>query len=203
MMANVFRKARVGINYLFGLLNQRYIVLPHPLKIRFLQSCLPANRPRIFVETGTWKGDTVEKMRHLCDRVISIELDRGCFEAAKRRFSSCPNVEIIFGDCTEEIPKLLPSLDAPTLFWLDGHWSGQGSAKGTEEEPIVAVLSALARRPGQYTVVIDNARTFNGRDGYPHLHEVLQPLTKIDSCYSISIQNDLIVATPSNLVATF
>jgi hypothetical protein len=135
-------------------------------------------------------------MRHLCDRVISIELDPVLYEAAKLRFSSHPNVEIILGDCTEEIPKLLPSLHAPTLFWLDGHWSGQGTAKGTVEEPIIALLSALAQRPGPYTVVIDDARTFDGKSGYPYLHQVLQVLTEIDPCFSISVNNDLIVATP-------
>jgi hypothetical protein len=140
-------------------------------------------------------------MRHLCDRVISIELDRALYEAARKRFLPYPNVEIILGDCTAEIPKLLPRLDAPTLFWLDGHWSGHGTAKGTEEEPIAAVLSALARRSGQYTVVVDDARTFNGRSGYPYLHKVLQLLTEIDPRYSISVHNDLIVATPSGFSA--
>jgi hypothetical protein len=72
---------------------------------------------------------------------------------------------------------------------------------GTEEEPIIAVLSALARRPGRYTVVVDDARTFNGRSGYSYLHKVLQLLTEIDPCYSISVHNDLIVAIPSGFVA--
>ena len=200
-MANVFRKAQVGTNYIFGVVKQRYVVLPHPLKLRFLRSCLPPNRPRIFVETGTFKGDTVEKMRHLCDRVISIELDRAYYEAAKLRFAPYPNVEIIFGDCTQKIPELLPGLEAPALFWLDGHCSGEGTSKGTEEEPIIAVLSALARRPGQYTIVIDDARTFDGKSGYPYLHQVLKVLTEVDSRFSISVNNDLIVATPSGSVA--
>jgi len=201
MTANMFRKIRVGLTYLSGVVNQRYVVLPNPLKQRFLRSCLPPNRPRIFVETGTFKGDTVEKMRHLCDRVISIELDRALYEAAKLRFSPYPNVEIIFGDCTQKIPELLTGLEAPTLFWLDGHWSGKGTSKGTEEEPIIAVLSALAQRPGPYTVVIDDARTFDGKSGYPYLHQVLQVLTEIDPRYSISVNNDLIVATLSGFVA--
>ena len=46
-----------------------------------LKSTLPLN---ILIETGTFKGDTVDKFKNFFDKIISIELSETLWARAKR-----------------------------------------------------------------------------------------------------------------------
>ena len=45
--------------------------------------------------------------------------------------------EILQGDSTDVLPEVVEKMDEPTLFWLDGHYSGGITASGEQETPIV------------------------------------------------------------------
>lgn len=129
-------------------------------------------RPSVFVETGTFRGDTVARVAPLVPRVISIELDRSLHEAALRRFRDRRNVELVLGDSAAVLPTLVRELHEPALFWLDGHFSGGPTAIGSDTTPIMAELESILGSDVPHVVLVDDARLFDGTEGYPTIAEV-------------------------------
>ena len=117
---------------------------------------------QILVETGTFKGDTVEAMRGEFKKVYSIELSEKFYGEAKKRFAGVSNVELHQGDSGKVMPEVVAKLDAPTLFWLDGHYSWG------ELEAIFAGM----KQP--FVVLIDDARCFRhvGAVDYPAVSDI-------------------------------
>ncbi|QLL09616.1 hypothetical protein [Mycobacterium vicinigordonae] len=108
------------------------------------------------------------------DQVFSVELHDELYAAAERKFAQNPNINIIHGDSLVEIPKIIASCPAPPLVFLDGHFSGPGTAEGAEMEPAESTLGRLATvTPAGTTVVIDDLRLFgSGLAGFPELDAI-------------------------------
>jgi hypothetical protein len=126
------------------------------------------------VETGTFFGETVAAMLNSFEKIWSIELAPDLASAAQRRFAPHKHVQIIEGDSSQVLRELVPQLDRPTLFWLDGHWNGDElTAKGQTACPLLGELEAvLAGRPGRHVILIDDARLFTGVGDYPGLSAI-------------------------------
>lgn len=131
---------------------------------------------QILVETGTFKGDTVEAMRGEFKKVYSIELSEKFYQDAVKRFSGVGNVELRQGDSGKVMSEIVAKLDAPTLFWLDGHYSGGDTAQGDLNCPVwgelEAIFSAAMQQP--FVVLIDDARCFRhvGAVDYPAVSDI-------------------------------
>ena len=131
---------------------------------------------QILVETGTFKGDTVEAMRREFKKVYSIELAEKFYQEAKKRFAGVGNVDLRQGDSGKVMPEVVARLDAPTLFWLDGHYSGGDTAQGDLNCPVwgelEAIFSAAMKQP--FVVLIDDARCFRhvGAVDYPAVYHM-------------------------------
>jgi hypothetical protein len=123
----------------------------------------------VLVETGTYRGTTVRAMRRHFARIYSIELDDDLYERARRRFAADPHVEILHGDSGDLLPSLVERIDEPCLFWLDGHFSDWETARGATASPLRRELDAVLRRRHDDVVLIDDARSLTGSDGYPTL----------------------------------
>ncbi len=115
-----------------------------------------------FIETGTFKGDTIASLCQDFDKLISIELSEDLHEQARRRFASCPNVTLIKGNCASQLPRALDKCDGCGAFiWLDAHYSGGGTAKGARNTPIVQEVESIHRcGTGRDVIVIDDLRLF-------------------------------------------
>jgi hypothetical protein len=149
---------------------------PAAFKRRFLRNLAKRNRLQVFVETGTLHGDTVDALKGDFLELHSIELDNELFLKAQARFRDSPNVYLHKGNSGEELPKILAQLRQPALVWLDAHYSGPGTALGTEDTPVLKELAAVSAHPfkHKHVIVIDDARDFLGVeiDGYPRLDEI-------------------------------
>lgn len=137
---------------------------PH-IKQQIVATLVRAHRPRVFVETGTYRGDTLAVVAPLVERAVSIELDATLAGLARRRFGSMPSVEILEGDSADVLPTVVASLDAPALFWLDGHFSGGPTADS--HVPVLAEIDAVLSSPLDHVILIDDIRLFDGSNGYP------------------------------------
>lgn len=152
-------------------------VPPAPLaKRRMLQSYADRYNLKIFVESGTYKGDTLQEMRSHFEKLYSIELADKFYERAKNRFASAPEIELFHGDTAKCMPEVVAKLDGPTLFWLDGHYSGGDTAKGDLEAPVWAELRAIfdgMKHP--FVAIIDDARCFtvSGGEDYPAVEDII------------------------------
>lgn len=146
---------------------------PHLIKQRVLREHAEKYGLKILVETGTYRGDMVYAMRKDFDKIYSIELSTELHEAARRRFYGYDHIEILQGDSGRVIADLLPKLDQPTLFWLDGHYSAGMTARGEKDTPIFEELGHIfASKLTDYAIVIDDARLFGADPAYPTMEEL-------------------------------
>jgi len=152
-----------------------------------------------FIETGTHLGDTLAYMAH--DKTIqctSIELDDGFYQRAKARFTSYTNVELLLGDSGAQLPQVVRQLKSPALFWLDGHYSGSTTARGDLDTPVSDELQAILGSPiHTHVILIDDARCFDGSNGYPNLDDLLK-VVREQSDYRVEVSADIIRLTPNN-----
>jgi len=147
---------------------------PAIAKQRHLLRAFEARGHRIFVEAGTYKGETTAFFVPHAEQVISVELHDGLYAAAQLRFADAPNVTLVHGDSLVEIPKVVAGCSSPPLVFLDGHFSGEGTAEGEETEPAQSTLGRLADvAPPGTTIVIDDLRLFgSGLAGFPELDAI-------------------------------
>lgn len=149
------------------------------------------------VETGTYLGDTVDRLKGRFLKIFSIELDQKLFLAAQNRFASNPRIKIFQGNSSQVLPGILELLDGPCLFWLDAHYSGGITAKADTETPVMQELEIiLGRNQPRDVVLIDDARLFTGADDYPALESVKAYLLKKRPDYFFEVDNDIIRFSP-------
>jgi hypothetical protein len=163
----------------------RPIPAPPIVKQRIVKGYLRRSGASTVVETGTFTGDMVDALAPIAGRIVSIELDDRLYAAALRRFAGQAHVELLQGDSGALLPRVISGLDRPALFWLDGHYTGSGSARTEVDSPIRAEIEALLANPVPgHVVLIDDAREFSGTGGYPTIDElramilVRQPLSQ-------------------------
>jgi len=90
-------------------------------------------------------------------------------------------------------------LQQPALFWLDGHYSGEVTAKGDKNTPIYEELTHIWNAPDLgHVILIDDARCFGREAGYPSLEELFAFIRSKKSNVEIAVQNDSIRITPKS-----
>src|SRR6266571_3239300 len=143
---------------------------PHAVKQRILRGYAERYLLKIFVETGTYRGDMVEAMKPLFHKIYSIELGDDLFKKAQRRFKRDAHIELIHGDSGKELGRIMERLTEPALFWLDGHYSAGDTARGEKDTPIYEELDQILRAPDLgHVIVIDDARCLGSDPAYPTL----------------------------------
>jgi hypothetical protein len=178
----------------------RYLVRregPPPLrwKQRHLARLLRKHHLDYFVETGTHFGDTVATLAPKCRRSWTIEIDDDLFRRATQRFEQDENIVVLHGDSARVLPEVLRELPASALFWLDGHFSGEGTGRADLDTPVNAELAAIIADGRPHVVVIDDVREF-GTGDYPTLDAVK---AMIPSSYDIEVADDMLTITPLDL----
>ena len=114
-----------------------------------------------FIETGTYHGDTTEKAAEYWD-VDTIELSKELAEKAKKRFKKNKKVQVYQGDSAKILPKILKSLTAKTIIFLDAHFSMHDTAKGAENTPIMTELEHIKQNNiTDAIIIIDDIRMFD------------------------------------------
>jgi hypothetical protein len=160
---------------------------------------------KILVETGTFLGDTIEFFKVKFNFLFSIELSEELATRAKIRFKSDKNIKILNGDSGAVLEKLVPELNEPTLFWLDGHYSSEFylngeyfvTAKADKNTPIEKELDIILNSPFKHTILIDDARLFIGENDYPTIQEVEEKVKASDKGYKVIVTTDIIQIIPN------
>lgn len=194
-MANFFQKAKRVRN--FPLLSIRVLqeMLPggflsstnHLKKQNLIKQIQKERGLKIFVETGTNEGAMIDAVKNCFDQIYSIELDTDLFRKARDRFSSEKHIQIFQGDSGAVLKTTLELITAPTLFWLDAHYSGGVTAKADSETPVLKELDLIFGHPVKgHIVVIDDAWSFGTIKDYPSMAELKRfvkaksPMTKVE-----------------------
>lgn len=143
---------------------------PHQIKRANIRRLAQSYGCATLVETGTFQGDMVEAMLPHFEKIFSIELNEDFHRKALQRFVDQPKVTLVQGDSGEKIREIISDLESPTLFWLDGHFSGSDTACADLETPIIKELEHLFSAPDPgHVILIDDARLFIGENDYPTL----------------------------------
>jgi hypothetical protein len=152
----------------------------------------------ILVETGTFTGDMLYALRNDFRRLYSIELSKSLHAHAECRFRRQKHIKLIYGDSRDQLRLLLPDLTEPTLFWLDGHYSGKGTAHGVEATPIMTELQALTGIGQRAVVAIDDARCFGNDPAYPKQSDLCDFLHSRFPGLQVEERHDILILTGFN-----
>jgi hypothetical protein len=187
-----------GVQFDLGLGERPDGAIPHAVKRRMVRDYGKRFRLRTRVETGTHIGHMVAAMHGYFDQIYSVELGRHLYERANARLADKPNVHLYCGDSASTLPDMIAALPAPALFWLDAHYSGDVTARGDIDTPIVAELQRiLGHDRARHVVLIDDARSFGGTDGYPTPQELRRIVGELRPDYEMTIADDVIRIVPS------
>lgn len=165
----------------------------------------------IFVETGTYLGDTVKLALEAGYAMVhSVELNDELYQRAVEMFKDDMRVKIWHGDSADQLANIIKEIgNNPATFWLDAHASGPlvgGKSGGT---PVVDELKAIAESPYKgHTIFIDDRRLFGSAE-WSHVTEAqaYEEIMKINPGYLVVAldghqKDDVICATVKNLAGT-
>ncbi|CAN5632002.1 hypothetical protein BH10ACT10_BH10ACT10_02920 [soil metagenome] len=122
----------------------------------------------VWVETGTFRGETTAHLAGQAPRVYSIEPSAELARGATTTFAGNPRVTILHGVSEVELPKVLEGLAGGSVaFWLDGHFSAGITFQGDADTPIREELAAIEQHRAKFSrvvVLVDDVRCFEPTD---------------------------------------
>jgi hypothetical protein len=134
------------------------------------------------------------------DRLMSIELSPTLHQQAQARFrSSKTKIRLLQGDSAIVLPAILAELEEASVFWLDAHYSGAMTARGTVDSPVMDEVTSILRHPVEgHVLLLDDARMFDGRSGYPTL-QMLRDLVEAETPdYRVEVADDIVLIAPDH-----
>lgn len=170
--------------------------------VEALKKALPLN---VFVETGTFRGDTVELVKNLFGEVHTVELSTEYYEAARARFAGLGHIDLVHGDSAAVLTDWAPRLrERSVLYFLDAHWCVADATVGESSQcPLLSEIEAIRRLNADSLVIIDDARLFLAPPPAPHeisqwpsLNEVIGALQKLSDDHLVMVLNDNILFYP-------
>jgi hypothetical protein len=168
--------------------------MSHFLKEQVVREYAQTYRLPILVESGTFGGEMVRAMLLQFKSIFSIELSPELAANNKAQFAEEDHVHIEEGDSATVMPEILEAIEEPALFWLDGHFSGNGTVRGSKDTPILEELTAICTDPHQTrcVILIDDAGCY-GNPGWPGIGEISKHLRLNQQ---MEIKDDIIRITP-------
>jgi len=180
--------------YYMWLLNNRPVPPPHSVKKKYIKDYSKRYQCTTLIETGTHFGDMIHANLNNFEHIISIELDEKLYSNAVTKFKNNQHVKILHGDSSELMGDIVSSIESNTLFWLDGHYSGPGTAMGDKSTPIIAELEHLfnSHIKNKMVILIDDAREFNGNNDYPTIDELKNYVLSKNEQIDFVVSDDII-----------
>lgn len=175
-----------------------------PLDRLFLEKLKELFNAKIFIESGTYYGDSAAIAAEIFEEVHTIELSDFLFKKACERFANRENIKIYHGDSAQMISRILLPIQKRILFWLDGHWSCGATARGSVNTPIKEELLAIKESGLKNSIIlIDDIRLFQKSEkdvhdtpfeGYPDLSNVIDLIHSMNNDYRCYVLGDILIA---------
>ena len=157
----------------------------------------------LWIETGTYYGETTKLLSKISKKTISIEADKELFETSKKKLENLKNVELFNGKSEDLLDKSISeNLDFKNIcIYLDAHLC-QDHLKniktfGSEDTatPILQELEIIKKYYGKFekfNVLIDDIRLFYGNfQNYPDKN-ILVDWCK-ENNFSWEIEHDIFI----------
>ena len=132
------------------------------------------SRTKTYVETGTYYGLNLEEVMNEYENIYSIEIEKKWIEYNKKKFEGKNNIELVEGDSSTKLPELCFGIEDEATFFLDAHYSGDGTGYKEKMSPIIKELESIFNRKNKKDIVlIDDSRLFGkitieGSDDHPY-----------------------------------
>ena len=126
------------------------------LEIIKILSKYPTVKPKIFIETGTYKGETARIASRIFETVHTIEIKRELYEEAQRLNRGITNINYYLGDSLKILPEI--SRSETTFYFLDAHQSGIDTTNNGMNVPLLEELKGINNSS---IIVIDDVRLFD------------------------------------------
>lgn len=155
---------------------------------------------RIFIETGTNDGGTPWELKDDFRSIFTIELGDKPYREAVAKFADYPHIMCMHGDSAVVLPQVLANIDEAALIWLDGHWSGGDTARGSQDTPVLDELRSIFATGRDHVVLVDDARLFDGmplhdeQPNWPHIDEVRKLAG--ENGYFFELEDDIVRLVP-------
>jgi hypothetical protein len=163
----------------------------------------------VFVETGSYLGDTAKWASDFFPKVITIEADKKLFQGVQSRFAKDTIVNTLFGNSEVLLNEVVKTIKEPAMFWLDAHWSGPTTAGEESQCPLLKELEIINTFKDPGVILIDDARLFLAPPPRPHQVEHWPTITEVIGKLNerkdqlVYIWRDVIFSIPSRLKNPF
>lgn len=149
-----------------------------------------------FVESGSADGDTCLALVDSFDQIHTVEIVPTVQQRTANRLSVHSHVHCYLGDTTNLFPGILDKINAPCLFWLDGHYCGSLEARGPKDTPVVEELEIIFATRQPHVILIDDARLFGSDPAYPSIEWVRNVATTQPIEFTFAYADDIIRIAP-------
>jgi hypothetical protein len=159
----------------------------------------------LFVETGTFHGESSVRAAQVFPRVMTCEKTEEIRALAQKSFTAIPNIQSFLGDSAEFLGAQRHAYaEKPTCFWLDAHWCASSIEVGAGGQTrLLAELEALGTLNDRSAIFIDDARYYLGppkppnqwRD-WPDIAAVVDALRATSSNHALVVYNDVLCFVP-------
>ena len=134
----------------------------------------------LWIETGTYYGETTKLLSKISKKTISIEADKNLYETSKKKLKDLKNVEILNGKSEDLLNKVISeNLDFKNIcIYLDAHLcqdhlrNTKTFGSETTATPILNELEVVSKYIINFekiVVLIDDIRLFQGSfQNYPN-----------------------------------
>ncbi|MCX5921924.1 MAG: hypothetical protein NTX86_01190 [Candidatus Dependentiae bacterium] len=177
----------------------------------FLQNMVNTFNVDNFFETGTFDAGTTINAVPYFKTIVTVELHDSLFAGSKAKLAPYKNVIPFHGHSPEAIRIFAPQLQGTILFWLDAHYSGEGTALSFSNHeapdavtPIRGELAAIkAANLNDCVILIDDIRGFGievagveylGCWAYPSVQELKRDLLAINPNFTVMLLGDMLLA---------
>lgn len=114
----------------------------------------------VFIETGTYRGETIFQMEAFFDSLHTIEINENFHAACKEKYTGS-KIAFHLGNSSDVLPQIISTIKDNTIFFLDGHWYSKDTGRGKKDVPLLEELESInIQLAGKALIIIDDYSLF-------------------------------------------
>ena len=136
------------------------------------KSLLDPNSYSTFIETGSYRGNSIDHFKIKFKQIHSIEITDKWYNYCVDKFKNYPHIHLHLGDSIEKLPEVLSNINEKAIIFLDAHYSGGTTVKPSNNSDLSLLdeLAYLKTRKYDDIIIIDDTSFFGAIGGENNTH---------------------------------